>query len=96
MNGMLLDYEQLVERFLSGALSAEEFRSTYLNRFKQEEQMGEPLYEVLDELFGDADSFTSDRELLADDPEFCLDEARFRDKVRKAATRLAALKASEG
>jgi hypothetical protein len=88
----LVDYERLFERFLSGAMPVEEFQAAYLDLFKNEGQLGEPLFELLDELFGDVDSFTTDPQLLAENPNFYLDEAGLRQKVRKAAVRLSDLK----
>jgi hypothetical protein len=88
----LVDYERLLEQFLSGAMPVEEFQATYLDRFKNEGQLDESLFELLDELFGDVDSFTTDPQLLAENPGFYLDEAGLRQKVRQAAARLSDLK----
>ncbi|MDC6171319.1 colicin immunity domain-containing protein [Paucibacter sp. XJ19-41] len=94
MNSFLVDYGLLLEQFLHGAISVEEFHTTYLDRFKNEaEQLNEPLFELLDELFGDVDSFTTDQQLLTDSPGFYLDEVRLREKVQLAAVRLSTLKA---
>ena len=87
-----IDYELLLERFLSGSMPVEEFQATYLNRFKCEGPLNEPLFALLDQLFGDIDSFTADSKLLAEKPHFYLDEARLRQKVREAANRLSNLK----
>jgi hypothetical protein len=91
-SALAFDYELLLERFLSGAMPVEEFQATYLNRFKCEERLDAPLFEVLDELFGDIDSFTADSQLLAEKPHFYLDETRLRQKVREAANRLSDLR----
>lgn len=94
MSNSCVDYELLLEQFLSGAMSVEEFQATYLGRFKNEDQLDGPLFELFDELFGDVDSFTTDQQLLTDNPEFYLDEAMLREKVRRAAGRLSILKRS--
>lgn len=88
----LADYERLLEQFLSGAMPVEEFQATYLDRFKNEGRLDEPLFELLDELFGDVDSFTADPQLLAGNSSFYLDEAGLRKRVRQAAARLSDLK----
>jgi YD repeat-containing protein len=88
----LVDYERLLEQFLGEAMPVEEFQVTYLDRFKNEGLLDEPLFELLDELFGDVDSFTTDPQLLAENPSFYLDEAGLRQKVRQAAVRLSDLK----
>jgi hypothetical protein len=88
----LVDYERLFERFLGGAMSVEEFQAAYLYLFKNEGQLDEPLFELLDELFGDVDSLTTNQQLLAENPNFYLDEATLRQKVQKTADRLLGLK----
>lgn len=92
MNNVDVEYRMLLDRFLSNPVSVEEFRTTYLDRFKGEvRQLDEPLYQLLDGLFGDVDAFTTDSLLLADHPDFYLDENQLKEKVRSAAGRLAAL-----
>jgi Bacterial self-protective colicin-like immunity len=89
MSDAYADYGLLLDRFLSCAMSVEEFQMTYLDCFKNEtRRLDEPLFELLDGLFGDADSFCMDPQLLAENPEFYLDEARLREKVQQAASRL--------
>ena len=92
MSNSLVDYGSLFEQFLRGAMSVEEFQATYLDRFKNEGQLDGPLFELLDEIFGDVDSFTTDQQLLTENPGFYLDEAGLREKVQLAASRLATLK----
>lgn len=88
----IVDYELLLEQFLSGAMPVDKFQAIYLDRFKNERQLDESLFELLDELFGDVDAFTTDPQLLAENPSFYLDEAGLRQKVRQAAARLSDLK----
>ena len=92
MSNPLVDYASLLEQFLSGAMPVEEFQATYLDRFKGERSLEEPLFELLDELFGDIDSFTTDSQLLAENPDFYLNEAKLRQKVRRTVERLSHLK----
>jgi Bacterial self-protective colicin-like immunity len=94
MSNTLADYGLLLEKFLSGAISVEEFQATYLDRFKNEEQLHGPMFELLDELFGDVDSFTTDQQLLNENPGFYLDEVGLRERVRRVANRLSTLKSS--
>lgn len=89
MSDVYTNYRLLLNRFLEGAISAEEFQHVYLTRFKSEEKiLDEPLFELLDGLFGDVDAFTADQELLAENPEFYLDEEALRGKTAQALKRL--------
>jgi hypothetical protein len=92
MSNSLVDYGLLLEQFLSGAMSVVEFQATYLDRLKSAGQLDGPLFELLDELFGDVDSFTTDQQLLTENPGVYLDEAGLREKVRGAASRLSTMK----
>ena len=76
----------------SGDMPVEEFQNAYMNRVKTEGYLDAPLFQVLDDLFHEVDSYTNDPRLLAHAPDFYLDEARLREKVRQAAKRLASLK----
>lgn len=89
MSDVYDDYELLLGQFLGGAMSVGEFQMAYLQRFKSEKRrLGGELYELLEGLFGDVDAFTTDSELLAENPVFYLDEARLREKVQQVANRL--------
>jgi hypothetical protein len=89
MGDALVDYRTLLEQFLSGAMSAEEFQTTYLDRFKNEtRRLEEPLFELLDGLFGDVDAFTTDPSLLAEDPKYYVDEETLRKKVKAAVSQI--------
>jgi len=91
VNRQLVYYRWLLDQFLNRAMPVNEFQTTYLNRFKREEPMGEPLFSLLDELFGDVDSFTTDEVLLAENPRFYLDETQLRARVQQVSARIAAL-----
>jgi hypothetical protein len=92
MNEVLQDYKLLLEQFINGMIVTEQLQDIYLNRFKNEKRaMDGPLYDVLEELFGDLDSYTIDPYLLAEDPDFYLDEVGLRQKIRQGLKRLADL-----
>ena len=92
MSRVHVDYGLLFEQFLTGAMSAEEFQAIYLDRFKKELPVGGGLFNLLDDLFSDVDSFTTDQQLLAEKSGFYLEEVALREKVRRAAIRLSTLK----
>lgn len=91
MENPAVAYYSLLSQFLSGKMSVDEFRSTFLEWFKSEGQLDISIFELLDELFGDVDSFTLDQRLLAENPGFYLDEAGLREKAQVVACRLAVL-----
>lgn len=97
MNEVYVEYRSLLEQFLSGAMPVEEFQMTYLSRFKNEaRRMEEPLFELLDGLFGDIDAFTTDPQLLAECPGYYLDEESLRNRVRSVVSRLATIQGRKG
>lgn len=91
MGESLDKYKILFKKFLGNIISVDEFKTNYLDLFKQEEFLNEPLFEILDGVFGDVDSFTDDAQLLAENPDFYLDEVRLRQKIQQAANRLSNL-----
>ena len=86
------EYMLLLEQFLSKKMSVEDFQVAYLNHFKKEtRRLDESVFELLDSTFGDVDAFTTDPLLLAESPDFYLDEEGLRKKVRFIVSRLADL-----
>lgn len=65
-------YRIFFEKFLGSIISVDEFKTNCLSRFKDEEFLDESFFDLLDEVFGDADSFTDDVQLLAENPDFFL------------------------
>jgi hypothetical protein len=89
MNIVFAKYSDLIERFLTRQLSAQKFSDYFLENFKEEtEPLNQELFLLLDELFGDADSFTTDSGLLAEDPDFYLDETGLEAKARDILHRM--------
>ena len=89
MRDAYTDYKALLDRFMEKAIPVEEFQTIYLELFKNEtRQLSEPLFALLDGLFGDIDSFSADPYLLAEQPDYYIDEAQLREKVKVVANRL--------
>lgn len=89
MGDLKREYERLIHGFLCGDLSAKEFQIEYINKFKTEKRiLRGDLYEVLEEVFGCADSFTTDVNLLSENPNFYLTELQLREKMGTVADRL--------
>jgi hypothetical protein len=58
------EYLELIERFLRGDMTARDFSLAYLDLFKKEQRiLPEPVYNVLNGLFTDTDTFRPDVEL---------------------------------
>ena len=93
MADLLSDYRDLVGRYVDGAISAAALQSAYIDRFKAEERpMSEDEYQLLDTFFAELDCYTEDRELLASDPDFYLDEAALRQRAERFLARSAELR----
>ncbi len=94
MNKPFEMYSDLLERFLAHKLSLQEFSVAFMERFQAETgQLDEPLFLLLDELFGDVDSTTDDPELLAEDPDFYLDKEGLETKAGDILRRMRAWRA---
>ena len=85
----LTSYAKLISNFLDGNLSAVQFSNSFVQRFKSDSKpMDEGLFLLLDELFGDAESFTPNRALLRENPGFYLDEPGLQAKARDILERM--------
>jgi hypothetical protein len=90
-------YREILGLYLEGKLSTDRFRERYDDIFLNDQTIFEAaLYEILNELFTDAESLTSDPELLAEGSAFYLDEKQFREKAELAAARLAHWRSGHG
>lgn len=68
------EYFWLLKQFLEHKICPEEFQTAFFARFQNEPLgMEEPLFLLLDQLFGALDCYTEDLELLAGMPGFYID-----------------------
>jgi Bacterial self-protective colicin-like immunity len=89
MTGFKDEYVRTMQDFVQGALSTTDFVTAYLNKFKNEtRELGEEEFEMLDELFGDIDAYTPDASLIAEKPNFYIDEAQLRERVAMTISKL--------
>ena len=91
MNLGNLSYLKLIEKYLENSISIDDLINHYFEKFKNDNNINDTEFFILDELFGDLDSFTRDQELLDKKPDFFLNEAALKDKIAIAATRLTSL-----
>jgi len=86
------DYQKLFRLFLSKNISVDDFLVVYFDHFKGERRvLDDDLYDILETAFGDADSYTSDIELLAKNPDFYMDEMRLRERIKSASIKIEGL-----
>jgi hypothetical protein len=89
MEAAVSKYIDLIERFVSGAIDAPTFESTYLTMFKNESaRLPDTAFTVLDQLFGDVDAFCGDPALRG---EADLDEEALRTHSLAALRELTAV-----
>ncbi|KZS85801.1 colicin immunity domain-containing protein [Mycobacterium persicum] len=92
-------YRGLISSFINGQISAQEFKSSYLKMFKndQDYSLDEDEFDILETLFTDADDYSADPEyreyVRAKDPEFrkyvhAFDEEELRGRAREAYRKL--------
>jgi hypothetical protein len=97
MNDALNDYMHMLKRFIDGEMSPAAFQRDFLRMFKSEMRQLDPaVFEILDKLFRDVDSFQPDpvlfSELEQEYPGFYLDERGVREAVAGAYGQLRGLK----
>ena len=87
-------YIQLIDSFIAGRISPEEFESKYLKLFKEEKRMPPvQVYEVLNKLFTDVDAYCGDPSLRN---QYSLDENELRECASRAYWALKALERETG
>jgi len=81
-------YIALIKDYTSGNLSTQGFEYSYLNMMKSETyKFGEPIFNVLQTLFSDVDSYCGDPEIAnydQNDPMHDIDEAQLRESAKHA------------
>lgn len=82
-------YMGLLQKFVAREISASQFQSAFFTQFPNDAcEMDDSLFLLLDELFGDVDSYTDNPALLAKEPDFYLDEAGLEKKAQDILARL--------
>ncbi len=67
MRNALRQHRALIADFVSGAVSADQFETTYLAQYKADPTLWtQDLFDILDGLFFDVDDYVSDAELRAE------------------------------
>jgi len=82
-------YVRIMQDFVQEYTSTIDFVTAYIDKFKNETQeLAEDEFEILDGLFGDADAYTSDANLIAENPSFYIDEGQLKERVTMAIKKL--------
>ncbi|WP_187775685.1 colicin immunity domain-containing protein [Luteimonas suaedae] len=84
----MAEYVSLINGFLCSAIDAIEFRDRLIGKFKNEKDLPEREYVILDQLFADADCFTEDSELLASRPDFYISSDQLKERATEALAAL--------
>jgi hypothetical protein len=93
MSDISAEYEKLIESFLAGAMPVEELRDFFSDKFKQETRpLDEVLSLILDGFLTDLETYTGDKDLLAEKPKLYLNEMQIRERAKTTLVHLAALK----
>ena len=93
MTDISAEYEKLIESFLARAITVEELRDFFRDKFRHETRpLDEVLSLILDGFLTDLETWTDDEEKLADKPRLYLSEKQIRERAKTALLHLAALK----
>ena len=85
--GGLSRYLALIDDFISGRVDGPEFEGRYLSTFKTEDRiLGSPIFDILNELFIDVDSYVADPDLRTGPED--LSEEQLRERAREARQKL--------
>ncbi|WP_043481367.1 colicin immunity domain-containing protein [Janthinobacterium sp. HH01] len=94
MNESFGIYRDLLRKFVAHEMTVAQFQSTFFTQFLKDPcKFDESLFLLLDELFGDVDSYTDDPVLLAKSPDFYLDLPGLERKAQDIGARLEAWRA---
>ncbi len=86
----LSEYRDLIQEFVNRRITVGEFERGYLRMFKDDATIrSEGEYEILNQLFGDVDAFSSDADLRSADG---LDEEQLRAAANGALIALSAIR----
>lgn len=95
MTKKVSEYIHLLTELTHGKIDPTEFRDLFIEKFKSEKiTLSESEFGILDQLFGDADSFTEDVELMKSMPGFYINGDQL--KERAAAALVALTEGREG
>lgn len=83
------DYTDIIEKYLDGLSSPQEFPDDYLSLYLQEKRdYSDELFYILDELFVFAHGYTEDEKLLKDDPAFNFNNDQLHDAAKNALQKI--------
>jgi hypothetical protein len=85
----LSKYTQLLSDYVDRRISAEQFSTRFMEEFKNETVIfGDPVFSILDGIFGDADAFCDDPALMDEDD---LTDEQLHERCKVALAKLVAI-----
>ena len=84
-------YISIIKKFTDGDMKASDFERSYLEMFKSEVELQGRLFDVLNELFSDVDSYCGDPEIAnynKEDPFHNIDENELLNRTKSSLQKL--------
>jgi hypothetical protein len=89
MSDVSREYRDIIEAYLSEKMAIGDLVDVYLRKFKSDyRKIPDEEFYVLDEIFACLDCLTTDVDLIAEKPDFHLNENQLKDHLVKALARL--------
>lgn len=87
------EYLQLINSFLKSEITANDFSLKFIDKMKNDNRtFGDDLYDLLEEMFGEANSYTDKHEIYITNPDWYLTDIQLKNKATLIASKLTAWK----
>ncbi len=86
-NDLVRKYSDLIEKYVSGEMTASEFSESYMTEFKDDDgPMGDEIFWILQKLFANADAYCEPE--IRDDVRDAIGEEELMESARETLTKL--------
>lgn len=83
------EYLQLINSFLEDKIGANEFSLKYLHKMKSDNRtFGDDLYDILQKMFDEANSYTDNPEIYYSNPDFYLTDSELKIRAKEIFNKL--------